>query len=70
MVMMMILIRKEANELCSKFGSDVFMAGEINSKQDFDVYYEVTIMMVMKMAIVMMMMVMITIAGEINRNKN
>ena len=69
MVMMMILIRKEANELCSKFGSDVFMAGEINSKQDFDVYYEV-MMMTMKMAIVMMMMVMITIAGEINRNKN
>ena len=64
----MILIRKEANELCSKFGSDVFMAGEINSKQDFDVYYEVTMVMI-KMAIVMMMMVIITIAGEINRNK-
>ena len=37
----MMSIRREANELCSKFGSDVFMAGEINNKQDFDVYYEV-----------------------------
>ena len=33
--------RKEANELCSKFGSDVFMAGEINSQLDFDEYYKV-----------------------------
>ena len=36
------LYRNEANELCSKFGSDVFMAGEINSKEDFDVYYQVS----------------------------
>ena len=39
--MMMMSIRREADELCSKFGSDVFMAGQINNKQDFDVYYEV-----------------------------
>ena len=35
--------RKEANELCSKFGSDVFMAGEINSQLDFDEYYKVVV---------------------------
>ena len=49
-MMMIILIRKEANEVCSKFGSDVFMAGEINSKEDFDVYYEVALItIVMRM---------------------
>jgi len=34
------LNRKEANDICNKFGSDVFMAGEITSKEDFDVYYQ------------------------------
>ena len=46
MVLMMLKIlfyRKEANELCSKFGSDVFMAGEINSQLDFDEYYKVVV---------------------------
>ena len=46
MVLMMLKTlfnRKEANELCSKFGSDVFMAGEINSQLDFDEYYKVVV---------------------------
>ena len=39
----MFFNRKEANELCSKFGSDVFMAGEINNELDFDEYYKVLV---------------------------
>ena len=43
MMLKMLFNRKEANELCSKFGSDVFMAGEINSQLDFDEYYKVVV---------------------------
>jgi hypothetical protein len=34
------LDRREAEELCSRLGSDVYMAGEINNKVDFDAYYD------------------------------
>ena len=43
MMLKILFNRKEANELCSKFGSDVFMAGEINSQLDFDEYYKVLV---------------------------
>ena len=43
MMLKTLFNRKEANELCSKFGSDVFMAGEINSQLDFDQYYKVVV---------------------------
>ena len=43
MMLKTLFNRKEANELCSKFGSDVFMAGEINSQLDFDEYYKVVV---------------------------
>ena len=43
MMLKTLFNRKEANELCSKFGSDVFMAGEINNQLDFDEYYKVEV---------------------------
>ena len=79
MIMIMILrklYRNEANELCSKFGSDVFMAGEINSKEDFDIYYEVSAnitkftKMTTKTMLVTIMMVMIAKAGDMILTSN
>ena len=32
--------REEAEDLCHKFGPEVHIAGQFNSKQDFDLYYE------------------------------
>ena len=34
------LTREEAEDLCHKFGPDVHIAGQFNSKEDFDNYYE------------------------------
>ena len=34
------LTREEALDLCHKFGEDVHIAGQFNSKEDFDQYYE------------------------------
>ena len=34
------LTMDEALDLCHKFGPDVHIAGQFNSKQDFDLYYE------------------------------
>ena len=70
MIMIMrILIRKEANDICNKFGSDVFMAGEITSKEDFDVYYQVcaTVSTMMMVLITTMLMLMITTTGDMRR---
>ena len=32
------LTREEAEDLCQKFGEDVYIAGQFNSKNDFDHY--------------------------------
>ena len=34
------LTKEEALDLCHKFGEDVHIAGQFNSKEDFDHYYE------------------------------
>ena len=34
------LTKEEALDLCHKFGEDVHVAGQINSKEDFDHYYD------------------------------
>ena len=34
------LTKEEAEDLCHKFGEDIHIAGQFNSKEDFDHYYE------------------------------
>ena len=34
------LTREEAEDLCHKFGEDVHIAGQFNSKEDFDHFYD------------------------------
>ena len=34
------MTREEALDLCHKFGEDVHIAGQFNSKEDFDHYYD------------------------------
>ena len=34
------MTREEALDLCHKFGEDVHIAGQFNSKEDFDAYYD------------------------------
>ena len=34
------LTKEEAVDLCHKFGEDLYIAGQFNSREDFDHYYE------------------------------
>ena len=34
------LTKEEALDLCHKFGEDIHVAGQFNSKEDFDHYYD------------------------------